>query len=81
MLGPYPWNRSIDSSEAAITEPALVTETVQTFKSCCFRLNSSPSCFLIQIGTFHGDELVTSHFCEPPKPQMDVKSPLLSCFF
>ncbi|KAJ7426067.1 hypothetical protein WISP_19309 [Willisornis vidua] len=34
-----------------------------------------------QLGTFHGDELVTSHFREPPKLQMDVESPLLSSFF
>lgn len=79
MLGAHPWSRSIDSSEAAIIEPTLVTETVQPYKS--FRLDSSPCCFLIQLGTFHGDELVTSHFCEPPKLQMDVENPLLSSFF
>lgn len=81
MQHAHPWNSSIDSSEAAIIEPALVTEVVQTFKSCCFRLDSSPCCFFIQLGTFHGDELVTSHFCEPPKLQMDVESPFLSSFF
>lgn len=80
MQGAHPWN-SFGSSEAAIIEPALGTEAVQTFKSCCFRLDSSPCCFVIQLGTFHGDEWVSSHFREPPKLQMDVESPFLSSFF
>lgn len=80
MQGTHHRNRRIDASVAAIIEPAQVTEAVQTFKSCCLRLNSSPCRFLIQLGTFHGDELATSHFCEPPKLQMDVESPLLSSF-
>lgn len=80
MQGAHHRNKSIDASEAAIIEPAEATEAVHTFKSCCFRLNSSPCSFLIQLGTFHGDELAASHFCEPPKLQMDVESPLFSSF-
>lgn len=75
MPGARHRNRRIDASEAAIIEPAQVTEAVHMVKSCCLRLNSSPCSFLIQLGTFHGDELATSHFCEPPKLQMDVESP------